>query len=164
MTIAKGMSAMKIKDTKEFTIVLKRMLAIMLTGMMLTVAVGFRHVNAQSLQDAGQNDSRTARVRMDVFKLGVGKKAQVDVKLRDNSKVKGYISEATDDAFTVVNSTNGSNQRIAYAGVANVKKSGGGFSARSWIILGAVAAGAVATWLIVKPAVCDGGAQDRGPC
>lgn len=29
---------------------------------------------------------------------------------------------------------------------------------------GAVVAGAAITWVIVKPVLCDGGAQTRGPC
>lgn len=143
---------------------LKRMLAIMLTGMLLTMAVGFGPVNAQSVQDAVQDNARAAKVRGDVLKLGVGEKAGVEVKLRDNRKLKGYIAEASEDSFTVVNSKNESNQRLAYADVEKVKKAGGGFSTRSWIILGAAVAGAVATWIIVKPALCDGGAQTRGPC
>jgi hypothetical protein len=101
---------------------------------------------------------------MDVFKMGVGERARIEVKLRNNSKLKGYIGEATDGSFTVIDSKNGTNQRIAYGDVEKVKNAGGGFSTRSWIILGAAVAGAVATWIIIKPALCDGGAQDRGPC
>jgi len=144
--------------------VLKKVLAIILMGMLVTMAVGLRPVNAQSVQDAGQEDSRAAKWRVDVLKLGVGERARVEVKLRDNSKLKGYIGEANEDFFTVVDSKSGSNQRIEYADVEKVKKAGSGFSARSWIIVGAAVAGAVATWIIVKPALCDGGAQTRGPC
>ncbi len=160
MAIARGITESGNTDSKEFLVVLKRMLAIMITGMLLTMAVGFRSVNAQS----GQDYAGVAKVRVDVLKLGVGEKAGVEVKLRDNRKLKGYIAEASEDSFTVVNSKNESNQRFAYADVEKVKKAGGGFSTRSWIILGAAVAGAVATWIIVKPALCDGGAQDRGPC
>ena len=64
----------------------------------------------------------------------------------------------------LVDSEDGSSQTVAYADVEKVKKAGGGFSSRSWIILGAAAVGAVATWMVVKPALCDGGAQTRGPC
>lgn len=138
---------------------LNRVFAIMLTAMVLTSGIGFRSVRAQS-----QLDSRAAKVRSDVLKLGAGDKAGVEVKLRDSSKVKGYIGETTEDSFTLVDSKNGSDQRIAYADVEKVKKAGGGFSTRSWLILGAAVAGAVATWIIVKPALCDGGAQTRGPC
>ncbi|MFN2510612.1 MAG: hypothetical protein ABR568_04120 [Pyrinomonadaceae bacterium] len=143
---------------------MKRLVAIMLMGMLVTMAIGLRPVNAQSFQTAGTDDPVAAKGRLDVAKLGVGDKARVEVKLRDNSKVKGYIGEANEDSFTVVDSKNGSDQRIAYADVQKVNKAGGGFSTRSWIILGAAVAGAVATWIIVKPALCDGGAQTRGPC
>ena len=142
---------------------MKRVLAIMLTGM-LTMAFGFRPVTAQTVVGAVQDDPRVAKVRMDVFKLGVGERARLEVKLRDTSKLKGYIGEATDASFTVVDSENGFSQRIAYSEVEKVKKAGGGLSTRSWIILGAAAAGAVATWIIIKPVLCDGGAQSRGPC
>jgi len=40
----------------------------------------------------------------------------------------------------------------------------GGLSTKSWIIIGGAAAGTIITWLIVKPAFCDGGAQTRGIC
>lgn len=147
---------------------LKRMLAIVLTGILLTIAATPGPVNAQSapnyVRDEGPEDPRAAKVRMDVLKMGVGEKVRVDVKLRDSSKLKGYIGDVSEDSFTVVNSKNGFNQRMAYANVDKVKKSGNGFSARSWIILGAAVAGAVATWIVVKPALCDGGAQTRGPC
>jgi len=139
--------------------VLKRVLATMLMVMMVTIAFGIDCVKAQT----GSQPPQVAKVRAEVLKIGVGEQARVEVKLRDNSKLKGYIGETTEDSFTVIDS-GGSSQKVAYADVDKVKKAGGGFSARSWIILGAAAAGAVATWIVVKPALCDGGAQTRGPC
>ena len=108
MAIAEGFTAIGITNSKEFLIVLKRMLAIMLTGMMLTMAVGFRPATAQSVKSAVQDDPVVAKVRMDVWKLGVGETARVEVKLRDQRKLKGYIGEATNDSFTVVDSKSGS--------------------------------------------------------
>lgn len=143
---------------------LKRMLAIMLMGMLVTMTGSLRSVNAQSVQVAGRDDPRAATARRDILKLGVGEDAKVEVKLRDNSKLKGYIGEAKEDSFTVVDSKNSSNQTVRYTEVEKVKKAKGGFSMSSWMVLGAAVAGAVATWVIVKPALCDGGAQTRGPC
>ena len=158
--IARGVTATGNTDSKEFLIVFKRMVAIMLMGMLLAITVGFHRAHAQS----GQDDPGVTKVRTDVFKLGVGEKARVEVKLRDNGRLKGYVGEAKVDSFTIVDSESGYRQTIAYADVDKVKKAGSGISTRSWIILGAAAVGAVATWAIVKPAVCDGGAQTRGPC
>src|SRR6266478_7714457 len=51
-----------------------------------------------------------------------------------------------------------------YADVAEVKKPGSGLSTKSWIVIAAAAVGTVVTWIIVKPAFCDGSAQTRGIC
>ena len=78
--------------------------------------------------------------------------------------LKGYISDADQDSFTVVDSMTGSRNSLAYADTSSVKKAGSGISGKTWIILGAAAVGAIVTWVIVKPVLCDGGAQTRGPC
>ncbi len=39
----------------------------------------------------------------------------VEVKLRDTAKLKGYISDAGDDSFTVTDSKTGSSETVAYA-------------------------------------------------
>lgn len=143
---------------------LNRLLAIMLVGMLVTLTTWSRPLHAQSIAPSDTTDARIAKVRGDVMRLGVGQKARVEVQLRDTTKVKGYIEDAREDSFTVVDTKNGSQQSLAYADVVKVKKAGSGFSTRSWLILGGAVAGAVATWIIVKPALCDGGAQTRGPC
>lgn len=146
----------------------KKALAMILTGMLVTAMVGPSSVKAQSVSAAGliaaKDDLQTTKMRTNMLKFGVGEKVRVEVKLRDNSKLKGYIGEAKEDSFTIVDSQKSSSQRFAYNEVQKVQKAGGGFSTRSWIILGAAIAGAVATWIIIKPALCDGGAQTRGPC
>jgi hypothetical protein len=101
---------------------------------------------------------------MKVEKLGVGSNTRVDVKLLDGTKLKGYLSAKDQDSFTITDSKTGANSVVRYSEVSEVKKSGGGFSTKSWIILGSVVAGAVVTWIIVKPAFCDGGASNRGFC
>ena len=86
------------------------------------------------------------------------------MKLRDTTKVKGNLGNITPDAFTVADSKTGVTSTISYAEVVDIKKAGGGLSTKTWLILGAVAVGTVVTWIVVKPAVCDGGAQTRGIC
>ena len=85
------------------------------------------------------------------------------VNLRDKTKLKGKVSGTDDDSFAITDQV-GADSKIFYADVAEVKKAGGGWSTKNWIILGSVVAGALVTWAIVKPALCDGGAQTRGPC
>jgi hypothetical protein len=139
---------------------LKRTFAIMLSGMLLVTAFGFQHVCAQSATE----QQAAEKIRAKVQKIGVGGNARVEVKLRDNTQLKGYVSNADQDSFTVFDSKTGSSNKVSYADTSSVKKAGGGLSAKTWIILGATAVGAAVTWVIVKPALCDGGAQTRGPC
>ena len=131
----------------------KRTLSLMLSGMLLFAAFGFHKVRAQSAPDAQVIDKTRAKVQ----RLGVGPKARVEGKLRDNTKFKGHISAAGQDSFTVIDAKSGASQTIDFGDVASVKKRGSGFSTRNWVIVGA----AVATTLIVgltviKPVLCDG--------
>ena len=139
---------------------LKRTFAIMLSGMLLVTAFGFQHARAESATD----QQAAEKIRTKVQKIGVGGNARVEVKLRDNTQLKGYVSNADEDSFTVFDSKTGTSSKVSYADTSSVKKAGSGLSAKTWIILGAAAVGAAVTWVIVKPMLCDGGAQTRGPC
>jgi hypothetical protein len=137
---------------------LKRIFAVLISCVMLAMSFAIQSVQGQAGTDAA------ARARMKIEKVGEGPNARVDVKLLDGTKLKGYISAKDQDSFTVTDRKTGASSVVRYAEVSEVKKSGGGFSTKSWIILGSVVAGAVITWIIVKPAFCDGGAQTRGIC
>ncbi|HEY6230322.1 MAG TPA: hypothetical protein VIW64_03570 [Pyrinomonadaceae bacterium] len=139
---------------------LRKIFAMMLSATLLLTAFGLRSMNAQGLADA----RATEKIRTKVQKIGTGGNARVEVKLRDNTRMKGYISGADQDSFTLVDSMSGSHNKLAYADTSSVNKAGGGLSGKTWIILGAAAVGAIVTWVIIKPVVCDGGAQTRGPC
>ena len=139
---------------------LKRTLAIVLSEMLLSLTFASPQARSQTAEDA----LAVSKTRSEVLRLGVGNSARVEVKLRDNTKLKGYISEAGQESFTVTDSKSGASQTVAYSDVTSVKKPGGGISSKTWIIIGAAAAGAVITFVAVKPAICDGGAQSRFPC
>ena len=104
------------------------------------------------------------KVKAAVQILSTNKDSQVDVKFRDKTKLKGYIVSVEPASFTLKDPKDGKLQSITYAEVDSVSKASNGISTKTWLILGGVAAGAITTWLIVKPAVCDGGAQTRGVC
>ena len=111
-----------------------------------------------------QSTTEIEKIRAKVQTLAASKDSQVQVKFRDQTKLKGYIDSVEPVSFTLRDSRDGTVQSIAYSEVESVSKAGGGISTKTWLIVGGVAAGAVTTWLIVKPAVCDGGAQTRGIC
>jgi hypothetical protein len=110
-----------------------------------------------------QSTDDNAKIRAKVQTLSASRDSQVQVKFRDNTKVKGYIDSVEPVSFTLRDPKDGTSQSIAYSEVDSISKAGG-VSTKTWLILGGVAAGAVTTWLIVKPAVCDGGAQTGGVC
>ena len=111
-----------------------------------------------------QSSAEIDKIRAKVQTLSASKDTQVEVKFRDRTKLKGYIESVEPVTFTLRDPKLGTTQSIAYSEVDSVSKAGSGISSKTWLIVGGVAAGAVTTWLIVKPAVCDGGAQTRGIC
>lgn len=132
-------------------------------GSVLTIIVA---ISAGGFTVRGQHSYRAAdKIRLAVAKRGIGPEAKVKVTLHDKTKVEGYISEAGADSFTVFQRNTGHAHTFSYSEVAQVSKAGGGISTLSKVLIGAgVATGAIITWTIVKPALCDGGAQTRGPC
>lgn len=140
----------------------KKTLTIALTGLLLLATTfGSRPVQADTIEDA----RLAGKARVNILKVGTGEKARVEVKLRDDTRLKGYVSEVGADTFTVTDARTGASSVVAYNNVAQVKKSGNGFSTMTKVLIGsAVAAGVIIGWQIVKPVLCDGGAQSRGPC
>jgi hypothetical protein len=133
----------------------RRTLAIMISGILLSSVLGYAPARAQ----AQAADGSAEKARTAVQKLGVGPKSRVEVKLQDGTKLKGSISAAGDDTFTVTDSKTGAARTVAYADVAQVKRPGGGLSARTWVIIGAAAVAAVIVGVtVIHPVLCDGGA------
>jgi hypothetical protein len=139
-------------------ILIKKHLAVLLTVCVIAVSLLLtRTASAQSTVDAEQTRSK-------VQALSVNRDKKVEVKLHDKTNYKGYITAVEPDSFTLKEAKTSNLQKFSYAEVEDVKKVGGGISTKTWIIIGGVAAGSITTWLIVKPAFCDGGAQTRGIC
>ncbi len=137
---------------------IKRYLAVTLSVILTAMSFGLPSTAT------AQSTTEIEKIRAKVQTLAASKDSQVEVKFRDRTKLKGYIESADPLSFTLRDPKAGTSQSIAYTEVENVSKASGGVSTKTWLILGGVAAGAVTTWLIVKPAVCDGGAQTRGIC
>ena len=137
---------------------IKTHLAITLSVIITAISFGLpATANAQS-------NAEIEKVRAKVQTLSASKNSQVQVKFRDNTKLKGYIDTVEPVSFTLRDAKDGRTQSIAYSEVESISRASDGVSTKTWLIIGGVAAGAVTTWLIVKPAVCDGGAQTRGLC
>ena len=61
------------------------------------------------------------KVKTEIAKLGTGPDARVEIKLRDKTKLKGYISEVGDQSFAVVDKKTRSTTTVTFAQIKQVK-------------------------------------------
>lgn len=87
-------------------------------------------------------DERAVKARQTVTKTGTGPKAKVNVKLRDSTKLKGYIGSVTEDSFSIVDEKSGTARDIKFSDVEKVDRRGG--SNKGTIITLAVLGGVAA--------------------
>ena len=133
----------------------RRALAVMISGILVSSAIGYQPARAQTPEATRAAEETRATVQ----RLGVGTKTRVEVRMQDGTKLRGNISAAGEDTFTITDSKTGQSRTVAYADAARVKKSGGGLSTRTWIIIGAAAVTAVIVGVtVIEPVLCDGGA------
>ncbi len=97
---------------------------------------------------AAKEAQLAANVKAAIFKLGTGPAAHVSVKLRDGTKFKGYVAEAGDDRFVVVDEKSGASTDVPYPRVKQVK--GNNLSTGAKIAIGVgVAVGVLVLILVV---------------
>src|SRR5215207_717174 len=99
---------------------LKKILSLALAGSLMAAASA-RPVSAVTLTKAEKEARFVEKVKAGITKLGTGTEARVEVKLRDKTKLKGYISEASAEQFTVVDAKTGVATIVAYPQVKQVK-------------------------------------------
>jgi hypothetical protein len=97
---------------------LKKVLSLVIAGFLLYVS-GVTPAYAGSKEE---NATRFAeKVKAGISKLGTGPEARVEVKLRDKRKLKGYLSEAREDSFDVVDEKTRATSTVTYSQVQQVK-------------------------------------------
>lgn len=60
-------------------------------------------------------------MRTELMKLGVGEQAKIEVKLKDGSKVKGYLREVKEHDFVVMDEATNAEVAIPYPQVQKAK-------------------------------------------
>ena len=96
----------------------KKVLSLALVGFLLSVA-GLRLAYAGSKEEKATRFAE--KVKEGISKLGTGAEAHIEVKLRDKTKLKGYVSEAGEDSFVIVDEKTGATSTVTYAQVKQVK-------------------------------------------
>ncbi len=125
----------------------KKILSFVLVVLLLNV-VGVSSAYAGSKEE---KEARfTERVRVGISKLGTGTEARVEVKLRNKTKLKGYVSQANTESFIIIDA-NGAATEVPYPQVGQVKGNNLSYGVR--IAIGA----GIAVALIILAAVVFGG-------
>ena len=96
---------------------LKSILSLAVIGLLLNL-VCYSSVAASSKPN---EVDLAAKVKAAIAKLGVGSDARVEVRLRDKTKLKGYVSEANENGFVVVDEKTGVATQVTYPQVKKVK-------------------------------------------
>jgi preprotein translocase subunit SecF len=99
---------------------LKKILLLALAGFFMGAASA-QPVAAVTLTKAEKEAHFAEKVKAGITQLGTGTEARVEVKLRDKTKLKGYIGEASAEQFTVVDAKTGTATIVAYPQVQQVK-------------------------------------------
>jgi len=81
-------------------------------------------------------------VKSRIARLGIGAKAKATVKLKNGTKVKGYVAQAGEDDFVIRNRKTDAPTTISYADVLKVDDNKGHSTARNVAIGVAVGVGA----------------------
>ncbi|MCI0488374.1 MAG: hypothetical protein L0229_17430 [Blastocatellia bacterium] len=97
----------------------KKFFSLTLACLLFYTGAGFHSAYAKS------NPEKQARlaekIKVGIFKLGIGKESRVAVRLRDKTKLAGYISEIKEDSFVLTDLKTGTSTAIDYSDVTQVK-------------------------------------------
>ena len=113
---------------------LKRFLSVSVIVLLLNM-VGVIPAYAKYQDDA---QARSQKVKEAIVKLGTGEGARVQLTLRDGRKLKGYVREAGQDTFVVVDPKTGAATTVAYPEVKEIKPNKLSSAAKTGLKLGAV--------------------------
>ncbi|MDX6383331.1 MAG: hypothetical protein QOK48_904 [Blastocatellia bacterium] len=81
-----------------------------------------------------EKEARSAeKIKAGIAKIGTGKQAMVKVTLRDGTKLAGYLSEANEDSFVIVDPKLGVSTTVAYPQVKQVRRNN--LSGGAWAVI-----------------------------
>lgn len=96
----------------------RKLFTLLLVALVINLS-GVRLAYAESKEE---KQARLAeKIKANVLKLGTGESTRVKVKLHDQTKLEGYISDAGAETFTVTNRKTGVVTAVAYPQVKSVQ-------------------------------------------
>ena len=100
----------------------KRNLALMLVGPLILSLTLTPAVSAQSKPEP--EAVQIAKLKAKLAKFGTSQKTKLEVTLRDTSKRSGHLSQLKDESIVLTDAKTGADTEIAFANIADAKKSG----------------------------------------
>ena len=65
--------------------------------------------------------ARVTKIKTSITELGTGTEAKIKIKLRDKTKLAGYVSQINDASFVMVDDKTGAATEVAYPNVTQAK-------------------------------------------
>ncbi len=128
----------------------KRMLALLLVILLSNVAAGAPYA-AQTGNQSPTIAERTRRCAVRLSTQGRRRNQRIGVRLRDGSRLRGYVGLAEDSHFTIINSRSGQATSVPYEEVTDLRcgPSFSGELAKGAIVLGVAIGGLMLLGLYV---------------
>jgi hypothetical protein len=76
---------------------------------------------AMASPSISKEQDQVEKLKAGIIKLGTGPDAQIKIRLRDKTKISGYVSEAGERSFVVVDAKTGQPTSIPYPQVGQAK-------------------------------------------
>ena len=96
-----------------------RRISVLLSGAMLFALCAAPNTFAKSKEEKAA--ALAARVKADIAKFGAGPDARIVVKLRDKTKVAGFVSQIGEDSFVITDLKTGAATTVPYPCVVQAK-------------------------------------------
>lgn len=102
-----------------------------------------------SSRPPNKQDQSPEEVRMKIARIGIGEKARATVRLKNGTKIKGYIDQTRSDDFVLKDRNTGAPMNILYSDVSKVESNRGHSTAKKIAIGVAIGAGAVLASILI---------------
>ena len=112
---------------------IKQIVSVTLIVLLVNLALTPSALAADKLSKEAKH---AAKVKAGIVKLGTGPDARIKVKLKDGTKIKGYVSEISEDSFTVTDPETGTTTEVPYPNAKQVR--GNNLSTETKILIGFV--------------------------
>ena len=96
---------------------IKKFVSLILAVLLLNAGIGTVYAKPNTEKEARYAE----KIKQAIAKLGTGEMALVKIKLRDKTKLDGYVSAVGDDSFVVTDIETGVAATVAYLQVKQVK-------------------------------------------